>query len=78
MIKLLDAFSWNESSTSCSVLARTANQTKFFELTELGKRILSLNYKSRQLEFVKLILSHKVFHMVIRSYFYNSEMPSDY
>lgn len=32
LIKLLDAFPRDEGSTSCSALARTVNQTKFFEL----------------------------------------------
>ena len=68
---------YTDAAIYLGLVVKTGKKTKFFELTELGKRILSLNYKSRQLEFVKLILSHKVFHMVIKSYFYNSEMPSD-
>lgn len=47
-----------------------------FELTEMGKRILNLRYKQRQLEFVKLILKHKVFYEYLRLYFERTERPS--
>lgn len=46
-----------------------------FELSELGRKILNLRYKQRQLEFVKLILSHKVFYEYLRMYFENLEEP---
>lgn len=46
-----------------------------FELTELGRKILNLGYKQRQLEFVKLILKHKAFNNYLRLYFENSEKP---
>lgn len=68
---------YTDASIYLGLVTKSGKRKKIFELTDLGKRILSLNYKSRQLEFVKLILSHKVFHMVIKSYFDNSEMPSD-
>lgn len=68
---------YTDASIYLGLVTKSGKRKKIFELTDLGKRILSLNYKSRQLEFVKLILSHKVFHMVITSYFDNSEMPSD-
>ena len=44
-------------------------------LTELGKRILNLRYKQRQLEFVKLILNHKAFYEYLRLYFERAEKP---
>lgn len=47
-----------------------------FELTELGRKILNLRYKQRQLEFVKLILKHKAFYDYLRLYFENSEKPT--
>lgn len=47
-----------------------------FELTEMGKRILNLRYKQRQLEFVKFILKHKVFYEYLRLYFERTERPS--
>lgn len=47
-----------------------------FELTELGRRILNLRYKQRQLEFVKLILKHRAFYDYLRLYFGNSEKPT--
>lgn len=47
-----------------------------FELTELGRKILNLRYKQRQLEFVKLILKHNAFYDYLRLYFENSEKPT--
>ena len=47
-----------------------------FELTELGRKILNLRYKQRQLEFVKLILKHKAFYDYLRLYFENFEKPT--
>lgn len=47
-----------------------------FELTELGRKILNLRYKQRQLEFVKLILEHNVFYDYLRLYFENFEKPT--
>ena len=46
-----------------------------FELTQLGRKILNLRYKQRQLEFVKLILEHKVFYEYLRLYFERVEKP---
>ena len=37
----------------------------FYKLTEMGERILCLNYKARQMAFCECILSHKVFHDVM-------------
>lgn len=47
-----------------------------FELTELGRKILNLRYKQRQLEFVKLILRHKTFYDYLSLYFENSKKPT--
>lgn len=46
-----------------------------FELTETGRKILNFRYKQRQLEFVKLILSHKAFYEYLRLYFERAEKP---
>lgn len=47
-----------------------------FDLTEVGRKILNLRYKQRQLEFVKLILSHKVFYEYLNAYFELSNKPT--
>ncbi len=47
-----------------------------FELTELGRKILNLRYKQRQLEFVKLILKHNAFYDYLKLYFENSKKPT--
>lgn len=41
-----------------------------YKLSLLGLRIMSMKYVQRQLEFVKLILSHKVFHISFVHYLY--------
>lgn len=54
---------------------REDKQTKVF-LTRLGEEVFSLNYKSRQLKFVELILQHQIFadcfDMVLEN---DGEMP---
>ena len=59
-------------------LIKKYNQDKkiVFELTELGRKILNLRYKQRQLEFVKLILKHKAFYEYLRVYFEHSDKPT--
>jgi hypothetical protein len=45
-------------------------------LTEKGQRIFNFSIIDRQIEFVKLILSHSVFRKTLKLYFENSEMPN--
>lgn len=45
-------------------------------LTEKGRKIFELSIKERQIEFIKVILSHKVYNEVLKKYFENGEMPS--
>lgn len=52
------------------------NGEVIYFLTDEGKRIFSLNISDRQIEFIKLILSHLVFNRVIKKYFEDSEQPS--
>ena len=47
-----------------------------FSITDKGKNILNLRYKQRQLEYVKTILSHKVFYEYLNLYFDKKERPS--
>ena len=46
-----------------------------FSLTEKGRKILKLKFKQRQLEFVKLILEHKVFKESLDLYFERAQKP---
>ena len=46
-----------------------------FDLTDTGRKILKLRYKQRQLEYVKLILKHKVFYDYLKLYFKRAEKP---
>ena len=68
---------YTDAAIYLGLVVKKGVRTKSFELSKLGKRILGLNYKNRQIEFAKLILSHKVFHMTIKKYFEKLEMPTD-
>lgn len=68
---------YTDAAIYLGLVVKKGVRSKSFELSKIGKRILSLNYKNRQIEFVKLILSHKVFHMTIKRYFEKLEMPTD-
>ena len=40
-----------------------------YNLSKLGRKILSYNFKNRQLEYCKCILSHKVFAETLKKIF---------
>ncbi|MDD2475150.1 MAG: transcriptional regulator [Dysgonamonadaceae bacterium] len=56
--------------------SRKSGEVTYF-LTELGERIFKLNINIRQIEFIKLILSYKVFNLVMKSYFENTVQPDN-
>lgn len=47
-----------------------------YRMTKAGQRIFNLGFKQRQLEFCKLILSHKAFSDSLRLYLQRGIMPS--
>lgn len=49
-----------------------------YYLTEEGKALFKINYKQRQLKFVKLILKHSVFCETLALYFKKAESPTNY
>jgi DNA-binding transcriptional ArsR family regulator len=54
---------------------RRKSREVMFSLTEEGERLFKLKYKPRQLKFVQLILSHKVFREVFKLCIENGEIP---
>lgn len=54
----------------------TINSEINYYLTDLGKLIFNSNINDRQIEFIKLILSHGVFNLVMKSYLENAEQPN--
>ncbi len=44
-------------------------------ITGLGKRLLRMNYKERQLEYVRLILEHKIFNELFETVLKSGEIP---
>lgn len=51
------------------------NKVIKYSLTPLGKKILNMCFKKRQLALCELILSHKVFNDVLQLYFSHGVMP---
>ena len=54
----------------------TPTRQTCFILSELGRRVFSLNIIERQKEFAKLIVSHAVFRDVLRISLENGELPA--
>lgn len=46
-----------------------------FNLSDEGRKVIRLKYKPKQLRFVELILSHRVFNVILRQYLQNGEVP---
>ena len=44
-------------------------------ITPLGKRLLKLNYKARQLEYIRLIFEHQIFHELFDIVLRQGEIP---
>jgi hypothetical protein len=55
---------------------RTENKQIVSFLTDKGQRLFKFSIQERQLEFVKLILSHTVFNETLKLYFNNSVAPT--
>ena len=51
--------------------------TPLYSLSEVGRQMLGMNYKQRQLELCKRILSHKAFSDTLRTYFRCGNMPTE-
>lgn len=59
------------------LLERTQlNDSISWFLTDKGRKILKLSIVDRQIEFVKLILSHAVFNDVLKAYLKNGQVPT--
>lgn len=54
---------------------RIAEDKIKFSLSDLGKRLMKLNYKERQLAIVKQIVKHKIFNQILRLHLQYGEMP---
>ena len=48
-----------------------------YNLSKFGEKILSQNYKNRQLAYCECILSHKVFYETLKKFFDSGEMPDN-
>ena len=48
-----------------------------YTLTDNGRKILRMNYRDRQLELCKLILSHRIFNEILCIYFTRGSAPAN-
>lgn len=55
---------------------RSEDSTVSYKLTDLGKEILCMPYKQRQLEFCKLIIQHRAFAVTLSEFFDIGSMPT--
>ncbi|WP_296405430.1 hypothetical protein [Psychrobacter sp.] len=54
----------------------TSNPDKSYSLTQLGESIFSQSLQQRQIELVRIILSHKPFNIIMRDYIEQGDYPS--
>lgn len=54
---------------ACKYLGLCIENKSFISLSETGNKILNYSYRDRQLELIKLILSHKVYNEVLKETF---------
>lgn len=48
-----------------------------YKLSALGKNIMSMNHKNKNIEIIKLILSHKPFYIALEQYINNFDFDND-
>lgn len=48
----------------------------FYALTENGRKIIHMNYRNRQLELCRIILSHEIFRESLTAYFTSGNIPA--
>lgn len=56
---------------------KTSDGEVLYSISEQGRKILNLSFKQRQLEFCRLILSHKIFNDILQLYLQKGVMPSN-
>ena len=52
------------------------NQNKTYSLTQLGETVFSQSLQQRQIELVRIILSHEPFNIVMKDYIEQGTCPS--
>lgn len=55
---------------------RTESGTPIYQLTSIGKQILNLGFKQRQLAYCNMILSHRAFGVTLKTYLASGVMPT--
>ena len=71
-----DARQTNYYTDAARYLELVEKKNSKYNLSELGEKILSYNFKTRQLAFCKCILAHKVFYETLKNFFDNGVMPN--
>ncbi len=52
------------------------NKNKTYSLTQLGEKVFSQSLQQRQIELVRIILSHEPFNIVMKDYIEQGTCPS--
>lgn len=67
---------YTDAAKYLGLLEKTSeSKNPSYTSSEMGRRILNMNYKQRQLAFCKQILAHRVFNKILRIYFERGIMP---
>lgn len=67
---------YTDAARYLGLLEKTSeSKNPSYTSSEMGRRILNMNYKQRQLAFCKQILAHRVFNKTLRIYFDRGIMP---
>ncbi len=67
---------YTDAARYLGLLEKTSeSKNPSYTSSEMGRRILNMNYKQRQLAFCKQILAHRVFNKILRIYFERGIMP---
>lgn len=68
---------YTDAAKYLGLIEKNNTRPPSYNLTKKGKKILQLNFKSRQLAFCECILSHKIFHDILRMSFESGKILPD-
>lgn len=67
---------YTDAARYLGLLEKKRDGSSVYSLSDMGKRILHLGFKQRQLAYCGCILSHKAFSDTLNKYFQTGNMPS--
>ena len=67
---------YTDAALYLGLIEKQNSENVSYRLSKQGEKILSYNFKNRQLEYCKCILSHKVFAETLKKIFESGKMQS--